>query len=40
MRELEQDVLEGRTTSFRAARILLEMYLSPEAAVSGDQVSS
>lgn len=40
MRELEQDVLEGRTTSFRAARLLLEMYLSPESAAAGDQASS
>jgi LAO/AO transport system kinase len=27
---LEQEVLEGRTTSFRAARTLLEMYAGPE----------
>jgi hypothetical protein len=26
MEALEQEVLEGRTTSFRAARTLLEMY--------------
>jgi LAO/AO transport system kinase len=26
MEELEQEVLEGRTTSFRAALTLLEMY--------------
>lgn len=30
--ELEQDVLEGRTTSFRAARTLLEIYGSPKPA--------
>jgi len=29
MATLEQDVLEGRTTSFRAARTLLEMYADP-----------
>ena len=29
MELLEQDVLEGRTTSFRAARTLLEMYAGP-----------
>jgi hypothetical protein len=26
MQSLESDVLEGRTTSFRAARALLEIY--------------
>jgi hypothetical protein len=29
MEELEQEVLEGRTTSFRAALMLLEMYTGP-----------
>jgi LAO/AO transport system kinase len=28
---LERDVVEGRTTSFRAARMLLEMYSRPAA---------
>jgi LAO/AO transport system kinase len=34
MEALEQDVLEGRTTSFRAARTLLEIYSDPEPAGS------
>ncbi len=29
MAELELEVLEGRMTSFRAARTLLELYLNP-----------
>ena len=29
MEALEQEVLEGRMTSFRAARTLLEVYLNP-----------
>lgn len=32
MEALEQDVLEGRTTSFRAARTLLEIYADPKPA--------
>jgi LAO/AO transport system kinase len=38
MEALEQEVLEGRTTSFRAARTLLEIYSEPKPAVkaSGD----
>jgi LAO/AO transport system kinase len=32
MEALEQDVLEGRTTSFRAARTLLEIYSDPQPA--------
>jgi LAO/AO transport system kinase len=32
MEALEQEVLEGRTTSFRAARTLLEIYSDPNAA--------
>ena len=28
--QLEEDVLEGRTTSFRAARLLLGLYQSSE----------
>jgi LAO/AO transport system kinase len=32
MEALEKDVLEGRTTSFRAARTLLEIYSDPEPA--------
>jgi LAO/AO transport system kinase len=32
MEALEQDVLEGRTTSFRAARTLLEIYAEPKPA--------
>jgi hypothetical protein len=32
METLEQDVLAGRTTSFRAARTLLDMYSGPGAA--------
>ena len=32
MGDLEQEVMEGRTTSFHAARTLLEMYSGPEAA--------
>jgi LAO/AO transport system kinase len=32
MEALERDVLEGRTTSFRAARMLLEMYSGPKPA--------
>jgi LAO/AO transport system kinase len=31
MEALEQEVLEGRTTSFRTARTLLEMYSDPKA---------
>jgi LAO/AO transport system kinase len=31
MEALEQQVLDGRTTSFRAARALLEMYLEQSA---------
>jgi LAO/AO transport system kinase len=34
MEALEQDVLEGRTTSFRAARTLLEIYAEPKPAES------
>jgi LAO/AO transport system kinase len=32
IRALEQEVLQGRTTSFRAARTLLEIYSGPESA--------
>lgn len=32
---LEQDVLEGRTTSFRAARTLLDFYADPKPAGTG-----
>jgi hypothetical protein len=28
MKELEREVVEGRTTSFKAARMLLEIYSS------------
>jgi hypothetical protein len=31
MKELEKDVLEGRSTSFRAARELLETYSDSKA---------
>ena len=34
MGELEREVLEGQTTSFRAARTLLEIYSDPKAAGS------
>jgi hypothetical protein len=33
MRELDQDVLEGRITSFRAARELLEAYSDRKAEI-------
>ncbi len=40
MEALEQDVIDGCTTSFRAARTLLEMYGGAKPASSADPVSS